>query len=231
MGLSRDREDDGYPTKMYWVSTEPGNIESFEFVGQHDNPRGIPDVDYLNYMNFVQDNDGELYLYGRINVSGIQSWGMYRYDTDARTWSAIGGPASGVTESATEEDPGWVDHLIRQVRGSVPTTPGPRALVWAWQPHFYNYCRANRWGVHFDRANRMHVQVPIRGLDDHLRIVDAEVYAYSDDGGQTFHRADGTKVELPLTVNPAPGHHAGIDAGLTRQWWTVWHSLLRDAGY
>ena len=229
IGLSRDRDSDDFPNQLYWVSTRPGDIESFEFAGQRSNPRQIPSPGYLNYMNFVQDNNGVLYLYGRINVSGWQSWGLYRYDVAPRRWTDLGGDACSVIAAAEERNPGWTNFLIRQIRGRIP--PGSKSLVWAWQPHFYNYCRANRWGVHFDRANRMHVRVPIRGLDANARIVDADVYAYSDDGGKTFHRADGTKVELPLTVNPAPAHLADVSAHSTQEYWSLWLSLLRHAGY
>ena len=54
---------------------------------------------------------------------------------------------------------------------------------------------------------------------------------YSGDGGETFHRADGTKVELPLTVNPAPSHHADIHSDCTERSSKLWLSLLRHAGY
>jgi hypothetical protein len=68
------------------------------------------------------------------------------------------------------------------------------------------------------------------------------VYAWSDDCGDTFHRADGSPVRLPLTVNPAPEHNAEIDCDnthqhhnsdqhLTRQWWELWLGLIRHAGY
>ena len=231
IGLSRDRGSDDFPNQLYWVSTRPGDIELFEFVGRRNNPRQIPSPGYLNYMNFVQDNNGELFLYGRINVSGWQSWGLYRYDTEARRWTALGGDACDVIASAKKNDPNWVKYLIRQIRGSTPSAPGAKSLVWAWQPHFYNYCRANRWGVHFDRTNRMHARVPIRGLGANARIVDSNVYAWSDDDGKTFHRADGTKVALPLTVNPAPDHLADVNAHSTQAHWKLWLSLLRHAGY
>ena len=230
MGLSRDWDSHRFPAVMYWVSREPGDIRSFEFVGRRGAGRLGSIPDYLNYMNFVQDRNGELFLYGRINVSGIQSWGLYHYDAQARQWAALGGHASTVIESARETNPGWTDYLVRQVRGEVPTTAGPTVLVWAWQPHFYNYCRANRWGVQFDRTNRMHVRVPIRGLDERARITDAEVYAYSDDGGATFHRADGTKQPLPLTVNPGPGN-ADVRFHFTDRWWNLWLSVLEQAGF
>ena len=75
------------------------------------------------------------------------------------------------------------------------------------------------------------MRVPIRGLDANARIVDSDVYAWSDDGGSTFHRADGTTAELPLTVNPAPAHLANVNAHSTQAYWSLWLSLLRHAGY
>ncbi|MBM4048409.1 MAG: hypothetical protein FJ279_25175 [Planctomycetes bacterium] len=230
LGLSRDRQSDAFPNQMYFVSARPGDIESFEFVGARTNPRQIPSPGYLNYMNFAQDNNGELYLYGRINVSGWQSWGLYRYDTRARRWAALGGDACDVIASARKKDPNWTSYLIRNIRGAIPSAPGDKSLVWAWQPNFYNYCRSS-WGIYFDRTNRMHFRAPVRGLDANARINDSDVYAWSDDGGRTFHRADGTKVELPLTVNPAPEHNADVNNHSSQAYWNLWHSLLRYAGY
>lgn len=229
LGLSRDPTSEQFPNQMYWVSRKPGDIESFEFVGRSDNPRQIPSPQYLNYMNFVQDNQGELFLYGRINVGGFQSWGLYHYNVDARRWITLGGDACDVIASAKENDPSWGNYLISQVRGFIPDTPGTKSLVWAWQPHFYNYCRS-MWGIRFDKSNRMHIFLPIRGLGVNARILDSEVYAFSDDDGETFQRADSTNVELPLTINPAPPHLADIRSHSTEQWWNLWFSLLRYAG-
>jgi hypothetical protein len=36
------------------------------------------------------------------------------------------------------------------------------------------------------------------------------VYAFSDNGGKAFHRADGTPLKTPPTVSPAPEHNADI---------------------
>jgi hypothetical protein len=225
MGLSRDRSAGNFPNQLYWVSRKPGDITDFEFVGQKNNPRQITSPGYLNYMNFVQDRQDILYLYGRISVGGWQSWGLYRYDVEAHCWSPIGGDAADLIASAKAAHPGWEKSLIRNIRGGIPTPGGPKSLAWAWQPHFYNYCRTT-WGVKFDSSNRMHVHVPIRGLDLNNRIVDHDLYAYSDDGGATFRRADGSKVALPLTVNPAPGHSADVEADGQSQWWTLWLSLF-----
>lgn len=228
MGLSRKRDDDNFPSVMYWVSSRPGDIGSLEFVGQRTNPRNIPSPG-MNYMNFVRDPDNVMYLYGRIGAQGIQSWGFYRYDSDQLRWSPVGGDANSVFQATRDE---WGEIFLR--RGGMPWTPRPfvpaeTVFVWAWQPHFYNYIRG--WGVRFDRSGRMHVRVPIRGLGTNSRIRDAQVYAWSDDRGQNFFRADGTPLKLPLTVNPAPGHHADLDEHFTRHWLELWHSLLHHAGY
>ena len=47
----------------------------------------------------------------------------------------------------------------------------------------------------------------------------------------TFRRADGTKLKLPLTVNPVPNHHADVNYHDTDTWLGVWTSLLQYAGY
>jgi len=229
LGLSRDKNSESFPSQMYFVSKRPGDITEFEFVGTRNNPRNIP-AGYLNYMNWVQDNAGEMFLYGRIDGSGWQSWGMFHYDGKTRRWTPIGGDACDIIADALATEPEWKQYLHTNVRGSIPTKPGPKTLVWAWQPHFYNYCR-DAWGIYFDKTNRMHLRMQIRGLDENGRIVDARVYAWSDDLGQTFHRADGAPVALPLTVNPAPNHNANNNSYRQRIYWELYQSLLSRAGF
>jgi hypothetical protein len=223
LGFSPDRSNPAHPTKMYWVSKRPEDITEFEFVGTNANPRDLP-ATYLNYMNFVQDNQGELYLYGRTNAWGFQSWGFFKYDADARTWSAVGGLAGGVVESAKAHAPQWMSRLYKQYRGSIPGEGGPRVLAWAWQPHFYDYLRSTR-GVQFDLDNRMHVQIGVRGVDENARYALHNLFAYSDDGGQTFHRADGSPVKLPLTCNPAPEYDAVTTSAMNPLWIMQWSYL------
>ena len=232
MGASRSHIDDDYPTMLYWVSRRPGDIESLEFAGQRRNPRNVPAPLGMCYMNFIQDREQELYLYGRIHVQGVQSWGLYRYDTSAKRWNALGGFAPDVTE----EFPEWADRNIEMAADwlSLPTfrwdhqAPQNRVLAWARQPHFYNYMRG--WGIRFDRTNRMHLMAPLFGFDADYANRNRNLYAYSDDGGETFYRADGTPLALPLTVNPGPGH-AAMESDSTQLWWDLWHSLLDYAGY
>lgn len=241
MGVSRDGKNENYPLQMYWMSTKPESIDSFKFSGQRSNPQAIP-AGYLNYICFVQSPSNETYLYGRAGGLGFQCWGMFRYDAAAKRWTAVGGDPYYLIESARRQNPDWLSYLHDAVRYSPPKAPSDvRSLVWAWQPPFYNFCR-DRWGIRFDKTGRMHVRMAIAGLDGAGYVRATAVYAWSDDRGKTFYRADGSKVELPLTVNPAPEHNAEIDcdntlqhhAGgqyATRQWLELWINLLQKAGY
>ena len=222
--------DPKYPAHMYWVSRKPGDITSFEFVGSYDSPRKITRAECVNYMNFVQDNDGVLYCYFRTVSVGFHSLGLHRYHTGTRRWSPVGGDPFNLIKTAEQENPAWRKLLVRAIRNGVPKGPDFEALTWAWQPHFYNYMRST-WGVQFDRTNRMHVEMEMRGLIDGARILDSSVYAYSDDGGKTFHRADGSNVKLPLTNNPVRDYNADIAVSHVGAYWGLWKSVLRAAGY
>ena len=229
MGLSRVPGKKEFPAQMYWISKIPGDITSFEFAGRTDDPRSLP-ASYWNYMNFVQDRKESLYAYGRINTAGKQSWGLFLYNIDLCRWEALGGDASRLAANAKAAYPDWSKYLIRPIRGEIPTTPQPNTLVWAWIPHFYNYCRAP-FGVYFDITNRMHINMGIQGIGESGQIIYSNVYAWSDDGGKTFYRADGSLLALPLTVNPAPDHNADINNHDTLKWWGLWSSLLKEVNY
>jgi len=223
MGVSRNQQDAAFPTVLYWVSKRPGDITDFVFVGQRNNPRNLA-VPGLNYMNFASDADGVMFVYGRIPVQGIWSWGLYRYDAAAQRWRTIGGDAAAVWRNTIDS----AGDLFIQ-RGGTSWTPAPapdteKVFVWAWHPNNYNYIRG--WGLRFDPSGRMHVRMPIRGLGANSRILDHQVYAYSDDKGETFFRADGSRVQLPLTVNPAPMHNADENALQNFEWLRLWMSLL-----
>ena len=215
---------DGVPGVMYWVSRAPGDIGSFEFLGRREHPRTIP-CGWMNYMNFARSPDGTLFLYGRDH---IWTWGLYRYDAPTRQWTALGETPTAMLEEARSTVPEWAEYT-RPVRSAIGPS-GRRVLVCAWQPGAYNFNRS-RWGVRFDRTGRMHIQVPIRGVGEAGRMSDGPIYAYSDDLGDRFHRADGTPLTLPLTVNPVPGYQADINVHMSRQWFDLWVSLLREAGY
>lgn len=233
LGISEDFTSDDYPTVMYWVSKRPQSIDEFEFVGKRREPRNIPTAMGLNYMNFIQDNNGKLYIYGRVYVQGVQSWGFYVYDTSSQRWAAIGGYAPDVKT----QYPQWASHLAEYAADwiALPTLrwrndlPQCKALAWARQPHFYNYIRG--WGIRFDKNNRMYVSVSLFGLDGDNVNVNSELFAYSDDGGASFYRTDGSNVSLPLSVNPEAAGNANINLNFARKRIELWYWLISYAGY
>lgn len=75
----------------------------------------------------------------------------------------------------------------------------------------------------FDENNRMHLAACINDDNSHgksgLASGTCVIYAYSDDGGRTFHRADGSVIDrLPLRVSTADkvahGHWYMSEAGV-----------------
>jgi hypothetical protein len=226
---SRDRQSPDFPAQMYWVSRYPGDFSDMEFVGRKSDPRRIPAI-YLNYMSIVQSPAQDTYLYGRTDALGWQSWGAYRYDAPSRRWHTVGGDPYDLLQNAFTAHPDWRRFLHDPIRGHIPSAPTEfRVLAWAWQPPFYNFCRDD-WGLRFDRTGRLHVHLQISGLDLSGHINPSGVYAWSDDGGVTFHRADGTPVKLPLTLNPAPAHRSDVRDEENALRWRTWIDLVPARG-
>jgi len=234
LGLSKDRRDQSHPTTMYWVSKRPEDITEFEFVGRKGHPQNLP-VRSLNYTNFVQDRKGELYLYGRNDI-GIQNWSFCHYHADTRRWHDLGGARADVFTSARKANPEWVQSVKQSIiygyRGTIPSGKDGEypSLSWGWQPNFYNYIRSTR-GIQFDPENRMYIQIPTYAYDANKRVRSADLFAYSNDGGKTFHRADGESVKLPLTSNPAPEYNADILKGYNEIWIKQWVQLIKRVGF
>ena len=228
------------PRQMYWISREPESIDSFEFVGGRDDPRAIP-INYLNYMVFIKNFKGQNLLFGRIDHYGWQSWGAFIYEAEKKRWRALGGDAVAAYQDAMNTQENWSYYAPRttkprgrsvkpMIRGRIPTVgTNARALAWSWSPSFYNFCRDD-WGVRFDRTGRMHVRVNLFGIEEKGFYDHRKLYAYSDDNGLTFHRADGSPVKLPLTTIPAPEHNAILEKNRNGQWLSLWLDVLKLAG-
>jgi hypothetical protein len=217
LGLSREYEDENFPNVMYWVSEKPGDITSFKFMGRRDNPRTIPVLQGLNYMSIEQDRLGNLYVFGRIYSQGMQAFALCRYDPDVKRWKNLGGFAPDMKK----EDPSWANLQI--MSGDVglnrslmveADNPRTKAIFWDKGTSWYGFSRGS---LRFDKQNRMHFTVPLRSIGPDGIMVSQALYAYSDDLGDTFHRADGTPVQsLPMGGVPGP-HQADVlgEAGST----------------
>lgn len=176
------QDDDGW---QYKVSEKPEDISSFTFHGAGD-PRTIPG-ELITYPFFAKDNNGVLYVTFRHRTGkrvegggNYQGIGIARYDADTRRWTMVGGENYPDYSYMHAKTFFWTP-FARHVPGKGP----------------YQGYRAR---LFFDENNRMHVSWDVfveYGLGpSHI------MYAYSDDGGVTFHKADGTTIKsLPIVLS------------------------------
>lgn len=196
---------------MYWVSKRPRDITEFEFMG--DKPDRCPPGTSFSYYYFDNDNDGVLYFAARVrsglNVGGwkpgLIAYGLYRYDTENRTWKALGAKR-----------------------------PGGKYTILAWEDNGSNATayQSMRGDIRFDKNNRLHFATTINADDsftpsNHVHMSMTHVlYGYSDDGGETFRRADGTPIDpLPMRVEEGP------DQGSIVTGPTHWVSMPASVGF
>ncbi len=169
---------------MYWVSDDPEDISSFTFVG-NDEDRSVIGFGF-SYCAFVNDIDMELFMSCRMKVHtgghapGEMGVGLFRYNASTQSWTALGGLA--------------------------PSTPTAEFKCILWENNGHagttnNFYQAFGRTLKIDANNRMHFASTINNDNSEAEPTHA-VYAYSDDGGQTFYRADGSTIaSLPMRVD------------------------------
>ena len=170
---------------MYWVSSSPEDIDSFDFVGNNSN-RSVPG-DRFTYCKFYTDRNNELFMLARINLTdgffpGVRAIGLYAYDSISKTWTAKGGFAPSNTIPEQYQSIFWEDngHSGGGYQGYMAT-------------------------MMFDLRNRMHLGWTANNDNS---VIDAThvLYAYSDDSGETFHKASGAQIKgLPMRASGQNG--------------------------
>lgn len=179
---------------MYWVSDAPESVGSFTFHGGTP-ARAIPGFGFT-YQNFYTDNNGELYFMARAKVhtsghySGEHGVTLSRYNTVTKSWTELGGYAP--------------------VTPSNPHTATYKSILWEDNGTYSASNPARSWyqgyqcGLVFDKNNRMHFAGSV--CNDNTKNDPTHViYAYSDDGGNTFKRANGTAIAaLPMRAESGP---------------------------
>jgi len=174
--------------QMYWVSDRPEDISSFSFVG-FDSLRAIP-CNGLTYAHIEPDLNGKLYMVGRQSVRaprqhipGTMGLSLWRYDITKNSWEELGGI------SANNYDFTGQDAVFPSI---------------VWEPHGYG--RKTVWyqgyshSIKFDHNNRLHL-LSLVNADDTYDGSTHVLYAYSDDGGDTFFRKNGSQISsLPIRV-------------------------------
>lgn len=170
---------------LYWKSSSPGDISDFNFIGTN-MAETIPGSAF-SYGRFVTDRNGVLYYLSRTLArdkywqNGGRGLGLYVYNEISQSWTARG--VNAPISDATFPVIAWEES--GQNGGS------------------YQQFKAN---IQFDKNNRMHL-VTGMNTQNGPNQVNSIVYAYSDDGGLTFHKANDALIALPMEVKA--GAHQG----------------------
>jgi hypothetical protein len=147
----------------------------------------------ITYPNFFKDNNDDLYIAHRHKVKnapnnflkGSAAGGILKYDATSQTFTALGAAISGAGFN-TDKTVVWVDFG----GGSGCSTSSQNSCSYQ-QPNIR---------LHFDNTNRMHIvcnlitEINTNTEDGNTHVL----YAYSDDGGNTFNKVDGTPISFPL---------------------------------
>lgn len=185
------RYDDKQDAAMlYWRSVRPLDISAgFHFGGAKGASTVMPGTSWT-YGRFINDRNGELYYSSRVRAfwtrdyrvpdskRGSMAVGLYKYDTRTGTWTALGG-------TVPHKNPDNVSTFFNVLYWANSGRPDTQHSYQAYQANF-NFDINNR--LHF--AGSGHI-----GDGSTVRLV----YAYSDDEGRTWYKANGTRIPgLPL---------------------------------
>lgn len=162
---------------QYLVSDAPEDISSFTYRGNSapPSPNG-----WISYPYFLAARNGQLFLTNRQRVKyagwvpGTQAAGLHKYNEDTQTWTEIG-------EDVADGYPAFIYEPNGGENGGG-----------------YNSMRSL---LFFDTNDRLHITCVFNASGDlpgDLERGECLIYAYSDDYGENWRRADGSPISLPL---------------------------------
>jgi hypothetical protein len=196
----------------HWVSKKPEDISEFVFtsdLGADKRPGGYK----VTYPHLFSSPDGVLYHSIRCGLPAY-GIGISVLDAKTQTWSMLGAevPAEELLAVPTS-------HAKKHAEGAKgkPMT--------AWEDNgaggYFQYMQPHAKMV-WDKNKRMHLAVAllnensVRAAEHGGHTLSDVLYAYSDDGGKTFHRADGSIIQMPMRAEAGPhqgdvvySHHQG----------------------
>jgi len=181
---------------MYWISNSPESLmDGFRYIG--DDPDKAMNGHTFTYGAFYADKYGKLYYRTRCRAvvtnppshfSGEMGVCIYKHDIAAQSWTALGTTAP-MTKSGADF------HNV---------------VTWANTGQAGGWYQGFRGTMRFDDNNRLHYSEPITGIKDkeptHI------IYAYSDDEGESFHRADGSMISLPIQPSEGESQPSIVDS-------------------
>lgn len=177
----------------YWRSAKPEDVSSFTQITWQDKPPGTPlrcpISESTTFPHFWKDRKGQLFWSAQQSKNFLP---FCSYDETTRLWTSLGGPK--------------------------PIKGGEICLAWTkGKAHSDSSNKggfsASSFGAVWDSNNRLHMVIGMLDKDTHgphpLGIGTSILYAYSDDGGKTAHRADGTPIQYPIRASSGPKVNQG----------------------
>ena len=180
----------------HWISKKPEDITEFISTSDSDaNKR--PGGHKVTYPHLFRSPDGVLYHCIRC---ANPVWGICIsvLNVKTQTWAVLGAeiPAGDLHNKHERMAVGksitaWEDN-------------GEGGNFGYTQPHAH---------IVWDKKKRMHLVLGLLNENTpsaaHGHTGSDVLYAYSDDGGKTFHRGDGSQIELPMRAEAGP-HQADV---------------------
>jgi len=197
----------GHPMR-YWRSESPEDINNFVFYGNDEAQGGISG-EAVSYPRFVKSRKGTLFLTFRTelvnsNIDGRKpGWlggAIARYDTHTKRWTRLGSLNYSFTNINGE-----------QLKGNDLDGWNEKVVVWDESGIGTDFDRAYqgyKLRMVVDKSNRLHLAWNIgrdkNNISSNLALEGTHImYAYSDDEGNTWHKADGSLVTMPMTSQNA----------------------------
>lgn len=184
------------PHVKHWISKRPEDISEFAFtsnLGDNKRPQGFS----VTYPHLFRSPDGVLYHSIRC-ADPVWGIGISVLDVKTQTWSMLG---TDVPAAALP------DKRAKKARGKPMT---------AWEDNgeggYFSYTQPHAQ-IRWDKNKRMHIAFGL--LNENTpsskgRHTGSDVlYAYSDNGGKTFHRGDGSNIQMPMRAESGP-HQADV---------------------
>ncbi|MEI7729156.1 MAG: BNR-4 repeat-containing protein [Verrucomicrobiota bacterium] len=181
----------------HWVSKNPEDISEFIYtskMGTNKRPQGFN----VTYPHLFRSPDGVLYHSIRC-AEPVWGIGISVLDAKTQTWSMLGDEVPAAQISSNKR--------ARQA-------PGKPMTAWEDNGEGGNFSYTQPHAViRWDKNKRLHLAFGL--LNENTpsakgRHTGSDVlYAYSDDDGKTFHRGDGSLIQLPMRAEPGP-HQADV---------------------
>lgn len=175
----------------YWRSNKPEDVSSFTQIVE-DKPAGAPHRCPISvattFPHFWKDRKGQLFWSAQQSSLFLP---FCSYDETTQLWTALGGPGPDNGKNH------GLNYRLAHADGRAHSSSSNKGGF-----------GGSSFSVVWDSKNRMHMVIGLLDKDTHgghpLGIGTSILYAYSDDGGKTMHRADGTQIQCPIRASSGP---------------------------